>query len=329
VRGGAGALPEFGTWLIDLERTSGASGDLRLAGGEGAEVAPSAAKIRPASRIGEKWLGESDPADEVARLVLGRAQDETLVMFSVDQRERLRDHIFEMAKEDRRVVGGAILGSLAHDNGDEWSDLDLMFAVADGVPVAEVLEGWSQKLISDVGAVPLFDLPSGSIIYRVLLLPDCLELDLSFVPASEFGSEGMTFELVFGTAIEQPEDEATPAAEVFGYAVHHALHARFAIERRRYWQAEHWISAVRDKALHLACLRRGLDGWYGRDFDRLPAEVLALIREGLVRSLDAEELRRALEVVVAALLRESTEVSDMAAKLEGQLYELASLQAGT
>ena len=94
-------------------------------------------------------------------------------------------------------------------------------------------------------------------------------------------------------------------------------------------QAEHWISAVRDKALHLACLRRGLDGWYGRDFDRLPAEVLALIREGLVRSLDAEELRRPLEVVVAALLRESTEVSDMAAKLEGQLYELASLQAGT
>jgi hypothetical protein len=228
---------------------------------------------------------------------------------------------------DGRVVGGAVLGSLAHGNGDEWSDLDLMFAVVDGVPVTEVLEGWSERLISDDGAVPLFDLPSGSIIYRVFLLPDCLGLDLSFVSASEFGPESPSFEVVFGDAIPQAEDAATPAAEVFGYAVHHALHARVAIERGRYWQAEHWISALRDKSLHLACLRRGLDGWYGRDFDRLPAEVLAPMHEGLVRSLDPEGLRRALEVAVAALLRESTEVGDMAAKLEGQLRELASLQA--
>jgi predicted nucleotidyltransferase len=250
-------------------------------------------------------------------------------MFSVDQRDRLRDRVFEMAKTDRRVVGGAVLGSLAHDDGDEWSDLDLMLAVADGVPVTEVLEGWGEELMSDVGAVPLFDLPSGSVIYRVFLLPGCLELDLSFVPASEFGPEGPSFEVVFGPAIQQAEDAETPAAEVFGYAVHHALHARVAIERGRYWQAEHWISALRDKSLHLACLGRGLDGWYGRDFDRLPAEVLARMHEGLVRSLDPEELRRALEVVVAALLRESTEVSDMAAKLEGQLREIASLRART
>lgn len=262
-------------------------------------------------------------------VALGRTQYQTLFMFSVDQRDRLRDRIFEMAENDRRVVGAAVLGSLARGRGDKWSDLDLMFAVTDGVPVTDVLEDWSERLIRDLDAVSLFDLPSGSIIYRVFLLPDCLELDLSFVPATAFGPEGATFEVVFGTAIQQPEDDATSAAELFGYAVHHALHARVAIERRRYWQAEHWISALRDKSLHLACLRRGLDGWYGRDFDRLPAEVLARMHEGLVRSLDPEELRRALEVVVAALLRESTEVSDMAAKLEGQLRELASLRALT
>jgi hypothetical protein len=250
-------------------------------------------------------------------------------MFSVDQRDRVRDRIFEMAKSDRRVVGGAVIGSLAHGNGDEWSDLDLMFAVTDGNLVKEELEDWGETLIRDDGAVPLFDLPSGSIIYRVFLLPDCLELDLSFAPASAFGPEGPSFEVVFGTAIRQPEDAATPAAEVFGYAVHHALHARVAIERGRYWQAEHWISAIRDKSLHLACLRRGLDGWYGRDFDRLPAEVLAAMREGLVRSLDPGEIRRALEVVVEALLRESTEVGDMVGKLQSQLRELASLRPGT
>src|SRR5438309_234429 len=36
--------------------------------------------------------------------------------------------------------GGPLLGSLAHDEGDRWSDLDIMFAVVDDVPVTEVLD---------------------------------------------------------------------------------------------------------------------------------------------------------------------------------------------
>ncbi len=88
-----------------------------------------------------------------------------------------------MASSDPRVVGGAVLGSLAHDEGDEWSDLDLMFAVADDVPVTEVLEAWSRAVVREFDAVQLFDLPSGPIIYRVFLLPNCLELDLSLTPA--------------------------------------------------------------------------------------------------------------------------------------------------
>ena len=228
-----------------------------------------------------------------------------------------------MASSDARVVAGAVLGSLAHDEGDRWSDIDLMFAVADGVPVTEVLEAWSRSVVREFGAVHLFDLPSGPIIYRVFLLPDCLELDLSFTPASEFGAGGPKFRLLFGETVEHPEEPPTPAHELFGYAVHHVLHARSCIERGRYWQAEYWISAVRDHALALACRRRGLDGTYGRDFDRLPAEVVGPFNDALVRSLGRDELHRALGRSVAALLRESAEARDMAEKVESQLRELA------
>lgn len=239
-------------------------------------------------------------------------------------RDRVRDRVLDLASSDPRVVAGAVLGSLAHDEGDRWSDLDLMFAVADDVPVDEVLEAWSRTLAREFEAVRLFDLPSGPIIYRVFLFPGCLELDLSFTPASEFRAGGPKFRLLFGEAAEESAEPPDSADELFGYAVHHTLHARTAIERGRYWQAEHWISAVRDKALALACRRRGLDGWYGRDFDRLPAEVLGPANDAFVRSLDPDELHRALEGAVAALLRESGEVSDMAEKVEGQLRELAS-----
>jgi len=175
-----------------------------------------------------------------------------------------------MAEADARVVGGAVLGSLALGEGDRWSDLDLMFAVVDDVPVREVVEAWSGAIVREFGAVRLFDLPRGAIIYRVFLFPDCLELDLSFTPASEFGAGGARFKLLFGEAFEVPLLPEPPAEELFGYAVHHAAHARTCIERGEYWHAEFWISAVRDYALALACRRRDLDGSYGRDFDRLP-----------------------------------------------------------
>ena len=54
-------------------------------------------------------------------------------------------------------------------------------------------------------------LPSGPIIYRVFLLPDCLELDLSFAPASKFGAGGSTFRLLFREAAELPYEPPTPA----------------------------------------------------------------------------------------------------------------------
>src|SRR5439155_13004601 len=82
-------------------------------------------------------------------------------VFSIADRDRLRDWVVGMASSDRRVVAGAVLGSLAHDEGDRWSDLDLIFAVADDVPVPEVLEAWSETIVSEFGAVTLFDLPSG------------------------------------------------------------------------------------------------------------------------------------------------------------------------
>jgi len=245
-------------------------------------------------------------------------------VFNIEDRDRLRDWIVGMASSDPHVVAGAVLGSLAHDEGDRWSDLDIMFAVADDVPVTEVLEAWSEAIVREFGAVALFDLPSGAIIYRVFLIPECLELDLSFTPASRFGAGGPKFRLLFGETVDQAEEPPTSAHQLLGYAVHHTLHARTAIERGRHWQAEYWISAVRDHGLALACRRRGLDGWYGRDFDRLPADVVEPFNDALVRSLDPDELHRALRSAVSALLGESTEAREMADEVEGQLLVLAS-----
>lgn len=112
--------------------------------------------------------------------------------------------------------------------------------------------------------------------------------------------------------------------ELFGYAVHHALRARFCIERGRYWQAEYWVSGVRDYALSLACRARGLPTSHGRGFDKLPDDVRDGFADALVLSLERDELLRALGSAIAGLLREASEVRDLAATTEPGLRALTA-----
>src|SRR4249919_1967318 len=206
-----------------------------------------------------------------------------------------------MADADPRVVAAAVVGGLADGPGDRWSDLDLTFGVDDAASVADVLDEWTQEVAAGLGGIHLFDVAAGAAIYRVFLLPGCLQVDLSFAPASAWGARGPRFRLLFGTAAELPHWSPASPDELFGLGVHHALRARFSIERGRWWQAEHWISSVREQAFLLACRRRGLEG--GRRFDDLPAEALQAFESTLVRSLDLEELERALSNAISVLQR--------------------------
>jgi hypothetical protein len=243
-------------------------------------------------------------------------------MFSSSDRHRLRERVLQLAESDPRVVAGAVVGSLAHNAGDRWSDLDLTFAVADTFPLSEVLTDWTHTIIQEFDAAHLFDLPSGASIYRVFLLPGCLQFDLSFTPASAFGASGPNFQLLFGAAVEKPYIQSPSAHDLFGYAVHHALRARFCIERGRYWQAEYWISSVRDYALSLACRRHGLPTSHGRGFDDLPPKVREVFMSTLVTSLERDALMEALGSAIEGLLRNVDEVREMAANVEPQLRML-------
>jgi hypothetical protein len=248
-------------------------------------------------------------------------------MYSVQDRDAARDHVLRLAASDPRVVAGAAVGSLAMGGGDRWADLDLTFAVADDVPVAQVLEDWTRRVVDELDAVVLFDLPSGDTIYRVFLLPGCLQIDLSFTPSSRFGAGGPRFHLLFGEAHEKPFPQPPPAQELFGWAVAYARDARACIERGRWWQAELCISAIRDNALAMACRRRDLPTRFGRGFDDLPPEVLARFEGALVRSLSREALADALSVAVEGLLEESAEVADLAATVGPRLRELLAAES--
>jgi len=263
-------------------------------------------------------------------------------VFTVEQRDALREHVLQLADEDERVVAGAAVGSLAVDGGDRFSDLDLTFGIADDVPTSEVLDDWTRTLIGERDAVHLADLERSPTTYRVFLLPDALQFDLSMTPAAQFRPAGPRFRLLFGETAAGDSEGYTPRAagklfiptpsvahDLFGWGVIYALHARACIERGRVWQAEHYVGAVRDHALSLACLRQGLTAVQARGYDDLSAETLVRFEHVHVSALEPGPLRAALAASVVALMREGADARLPHADVVAQRLRCATTSATT
>jgi hypothetical protein len=291
-----------------------AIGTLNLALQARAPGAPSAAPERQESRLPRR------PGKRTWRSNARQAEIESPLVFTVEQRGALRERLLRLAEDDERVVAGAAVGSPAMDGGDRFSDLDLSFGIADRVPVADVFDDWTRMLIGELDAVHLADLVRSPTTYRVFLLPDALQFDLSMTPAAQFRPAGPRFRLLFGEMAAAESEVPTPPAvedlfiptpsvahDLFGWGVIYALHARACIERGRVWQAEHYVAAVRDHALSLACLREGLVAVQARGYDDLSAETLARFEDAHVGAVDPRALRAALAASVLALMREGAE----------------------
>src|SRR5690348_8366254 len=178
-------------------------------------------------------------------------------MFTAGYRDQVRQRIVEMARNDPRVTAGALTGSTAFSGGDDRSDIDVAFGIVDGVPLEDVLHDWTEVLEHELGVVDHFDLPSGSSIYRVFLLPNGLEIDVAVTPAKDFGARGPNFRALFGIIHQVPSMPQPSTSFLIGLSWHHVLHAHTSIERHKLWQAEYWISEIREHVLALACLRLG------------------------------------------------------------------------
>ncbi|HEX6499802.1 MAG TPA: nucleotidyltransferase domain-containing protein [Micromonosporaceae bacterium] len=242
-------------------------------------------------------------------------------MFTVEHRDQVRERLLELAAADPDVVGAAVVGSYAAGHSDRWSDVDLAFAIEGDLSAA--LERWTRRLYQDLGALHHWDLRSGATVYRMYLLAHGLEVDLAFAPVAEFAPRGPHWRTVFGQPSPAQPVPARSRDHLAGLAWHHALHARACLERQRRWQAEYWISALRDLVVTSACVRSGLPADYAKGAHLLPEHLTAPLEATLVQSLDEVELRRALTATLTAwtaeLERSDPDLSDRLRPLFAEL----------
>jgi len=242
-------------------------------------------------------------------------------VFTAEERDRVREKLLARAEADGAVTGAAFTGSLATGDSDRWSDTDLVLAVRG--EVTPVLNEWTHWLYRELGAQHHWDLPVRRSVVRVFLLPGWLEIDLTFAPQAEFGPRGPQWRTVFGQPRPLEPSPAPDRDNLIGLAWHHALHGRICIERGRWWQAEHWISALRDHAITLACLRLGYPAHYAKGAHLLPDDLTSPLAATLVHSPTEPELRRALAATIDVVAGE-LERSDprLAGRLRPMLTEL-------
>jgi hypothetical protein len=225
-------------------------------------------------------------------------------LFTADERSKAGEWVIALAQRDQRITGGALTGSLANQTGDRWSDVDVAFGVTAGANFADIFSDWTPLIEQQLGVVHFWELAAGPALYRVYLLANGLELDIGLWPAAHFAKAGEKFRLVFGESAERSAPAAASIDHLIGLCWHHALHARAAIERTRLWEAEYYISALRDHALEIACVRFGEPSVYARGTDQLPREVTTPYEASLIGVLEPSALVRALDAATRAFLDE-------------------------
>jgi hypothetical protein len=242
-------------------------------------------------------------------------------VFTVGERDRVQELLLARAEADDAVAGAGFTGSHATGEDDRWSDTDLVLAVRG--ELSPVVNRWTRWLYDVLGALHHWDLPAGTRLIRVFLLPGWLEIDLTFTPEEEFGPRGPQWRTLFGQPRPLAPFPAPDPDTLAGLIWHHAWHAHVSIERDRGWQAEHWISTMREHVITLACVRLDYPAAHAKGAHLLPRRLATALETTLVRSLSEAELRRALAAVISVVTGELPCCDPaLAARLEPMLAEL-------
>lgn len=227
-----------------------------------------------------------------------------MAAFQRSERAQVFERVVAIASEDARVTGGAVVGSLAGNKEDEWSDIDLTFGIKSGIEVMDILQEWTEALKCDFSVIDFFDLKFDTAVYRVFLFSNGLELDLSVVPEINYRATTQDFRLLFGKSNKPAISANADVKTLIGLGWHHVLHANSAICRRKPWQAEYWISALRDHIISMKCIHLELPSVYGKGADSLSSRQLKGLESTLIKSLELSHLRVALVALTKLFILE-------------------------
>ena len=235
-----------------------------------------------------------------------------MALYTPEERDRIARRLTELLTTDERISRAELSGSAVNGYTDGWSDVDLTVTVGEGADQQQVADDWIERVYDALPVVHHFAVSFGEEHVRGFLLENLLEIDIGFRPPAAAGRDW-------------PGPD--PASEA-GFAWHDVLHAAVAVARGRPWRAQYYVGVVRWRTLALATDRLGLMFSEFKGVDDLPAELRAALAETLPRSLEPDELLRALRAAMHAFLDELRQTQPQVAdRLAAPLAEFVDTAA--
>jgi len=261
-------------------------------------------------------------------------------LYNAEYRDRVLDKITEALMGDERIAGAVLVGSGATGFKDRYSDVDLAVLVGDEAKVEEIYGDWWGRLHTLLQVVDAFKEPS-SHLYG-LLLDRFMELDISFQGESGLFERKPNWRVLFDRRGVIPKlmkprvklavDQVAAHEKRMQDSWYYVLHSVNSIQRGQPLRASFFIRWLRDEAVLMAGLSRGLNtsaGSYFAETDRLPEEVKKRIVDAFPVSMEPAELLRALKAVVEVYYDEAERVDaklgmDRAPRLRDAVREYLS-----
>ena len=244
-------------------------------------------------------------------------------MYSESERKQVQDLIISQARKDHRITDAAIVGSESIGTNDRWSDIDLSFGFSESSLLEELLNDWTRFMNSSFNANTLFDLEYRNSMYRVYLLPNALQVDLSFTPSKDFGAITEKFKLLFGKAKPKGHKSLPDENEVFGYAVLYALKTRCSLERGKPWQTAYFLNQLRENILVLHCLKENLDPFEGRGYDLIPLNTKKALEPFLKSEMTNDGQWHILKSLILELHKISAAFESITYKFTSELHHIS------
>lgn len=249
------------------------------------------------------------------------------------ERQDAIDQLVRLLSADGRIVAVVLVGSMAGDKTDRWSDIDLEVAVDGSADTAAVAADWVRRMYADFDVAHHFEVSFGATLVRGFLLKGVLEVDLSFETIDQL-SVWEPSRLLFDRAGAGAAALARPAewkpqppdyVGESGFTWHDVLHACAAVERGRPWQAVFYMQRIRNRALSLASERHGSYADFFDYVDDLPAEEREPLESSLVGSLERTDLIVAVESATRGYLAELRRGDPaLAGRLEPPLLQMVA-----
>ena len=237
-------------------------------------------------------------------------------LYTIEYRKHTLDRLTAELLKDRRIAGAVLVGSGSFGFKDRYSDIDLAVLVGDEGKLDEVYVDWWGRVHA---AFPVIDAwkEKPRRLYG-FLLDRFLELDIGFQGPTGLYERKPEWRVLFDKRGNIPslmkprpkltEDQAAAHDKRMQDSWYHVLHCVNSIQRGQPLRASFFVAFLRDEAILMAGLNRGLrtdTRSYFADADKLPEDVKARILDCFSASMEPAELLRALNAVVVVYYDEA------------------------